>query len=274
MGTFNGFTFGGSAGSSVGAVGVPLLSILKRAYRIAGITKLVGTTLQDDWFTEAVDEMNAMVGGLNCNRLNIFTIAINSFPCGNSQKAFTIGPGATFDMARPQSIQTGVIVMGNPATAGVVRMPPMYQMNDEEWSLISLQDVPNGVPLSFYYDGNYDPATGWGTVYLWTQTAQSYYVELYTWQAVPTFATKDDIFAMPPGYEDHFVYAMARRLAALNPHQANMTDDARRIAREALKAIQKLNAPVPKLFRNDAANVGNTGRGAGGRWDYRIGSTR
>lgn len=274
MGTFGGTgTFGGPGGGT-GTIGVPLLGMLKRAYRIAGITKIVGTTLDGAWFREAIDELNAWVGGLNCDRLNAFTNRIDSFPCGNSQKAFTIGPGGDFDMPRPQRIEQGVIVMGNPATSGVVRMPPMYQMNDEEWSNISLQDVPNGVPLAFYYDGNFDPTTGLGTVYLWTQTASSYYVEFYSWQAVPKFATKDDVFAMPDGNEDFFVHELARRLAALNPHQAKMSADALQIAREARKAIQKLNAPVPKCFVNDAGNVGNTGRGAGGHWDYRVGFSR
>lgn len=269
---FGSSIWGGGAPVPSGSVGVLLSSMIERSYRIAGITKWVGTSKAQDWIDEAIAELNAMVGGLNCNRLNIFTVRIDSFPITSGQKIFTIGNGADFDMPRPQKIEQGVIILGNPNTPGVVRMPPMYQMNDGEWSYISLQDIPNGVPLSFYYDGSYDTATGFSLIYLWTQTTNSYWVEWYTWQSLQKFQTKSDVFALPDGYEDAFVYLLAERLAGLNPHMAKMAPNSYVQARRGLKAIQKLNAPAPKLFVNDAGNVGQAGRGL--HWDYRIGSTR
>lgn len=259
------------AGGESAAVGVALLSMLKRSYRIAGISKTVGSTLQDDWFSEGVEELNAMVGGMNCDRLNIFTIRIDTLPLIVDQKVYTVGSGADFDMPRPQKIINGVIYLGDPDVSGTVSMPPMYQMNDEEWALIPLQDVSNGIPLSFYYDRSYATDTGYARIYLWPQTTESYYVKWYTWQAVPTFSSKDDIFSLPDGYEDHFVYALARRLAALNPHQSRMTTEALKLALEAKAAFRKLNAPIPKLFVNDAANVGSS---RSGYFDYRIGINR
>ena len=266
--------WGGIAGGVPSNVGVPLWTIIQRAYRIAGITKWVGTTPQDDWFTEAIAEMNAMIGTLNLSRLNIFTISINAFNIGSGQKVFTIGPGADFDMPRPQSIENGVIGLGPVGSNNLVRMPPMYQMNDQEWALISLQDIPNGVPLSFYYDGSFDPETGWALIYLWTQTTMSYSVEWYCWQAIPTFITKNDQVALPPNYPDLFVYSLAERLANLNPLQQHMTAESREQARKCRAALQSYNAPSPRPFVNDAATVGSSRQEGIGHFDYRIGSTR
>ncbi len=287
MGTFGGGLFGGGGGGATpGNVGVPLSTIVQRSYRIAGITKWVGTTPQDDWFTEAIAETNAMIGGLNTSRLNIFTVAINAFNIGGGTKVFLVGPGATpqviagvscgaFDMARPQRIQAGVIGLGPAGTNGLVRVqPPMYQMNDAEWSNITLQDIPNGIPLAFYYDGSYDPASGFGLIYLWTQTTESYSVEWYTWQAIPKFATKNDQVALPDGYEDLLVYCLAERLAALNPHQQNMQPESYNIARRARATLQNYNAPIPKPYVNDAACVGQSSTSGNLHWDYRTGTMR
>ncbi len=274
MPTFGGQVFGGGGGSGSGDVGILLSSIVQRAYRIAGITKWVGTTPQDDWFTEAIAEMNAMIGTLNLNRLNIFTIAITNTPLVSGQKAYTVGPGADFDMPRPQRIENGVVLLGLADNENVVRMPPMYQMNDAEWALISLQNVRNGIPLSFYYDGSYGTSTGYGLISLWPQTDNVYSVDWYTWQSIPKFQTKDDVVALPDGYEDLLVYCLAERLANLNPHQSKMLPDSRLQAARCRAALQKYNAPIPKPFDNDAANVGNTKPGQSGHWDYRVGFSR
>ena len=282
MGTFNSFLWGGTGGGTPSTtVGVTLASIVQRAYRIAGITKWVGTTPQDDWFAEAIAEMNAMIGGLNCSRMNIFTITTRSFPISGGTKIFNIGPGAVpttvggvnygaFDMPRPQQITAGVIILAN--SSPPVRMPPMYPMNDAEWSYITLQDIPNGIPLAFYYDGSFDRSTGWSKVYLWPQTSYAYAVEWYFWEAIPTFAAKTDQVALPPGYEDLLVYCLAERLYNLNPLQSKMTAEAHRQARMSLATIQSYNAPEPKPYWNDAADVGKS-RGSG-HFDYRIGTTR
>lgn len=281
-----GSVFGGGGGAGgTGTVGVPLSTIVGRAYRIAGITKWVGTTPQDDWFTEGIAEMNAMTGGFNLSRLYIFTIAINAFNISGGIKIFHVGSGATpqvvngvqygaFDMPRPQRISDGVIGLGPVGANDLVRMPPMYQMNDAEWARVSLQDIPNGVPLSFYYDGSYDPQTGFGLIYLWTQTTNSYSVEWYSWLSIPKFVSKDDQVALPDGYEDLLVYCLAERLAALNPHQQNMLPAAYDIARRARVALQNYNAPQPKPLVNDAAGVGRSSANGGAHWDYRIGAMR
>ncbi len=286
MGTFGSGVFGGGGGSGGGgSVGVPLASIVQRAYRIAGITKWVGTTPQDDWFTEAIAELNAFIGTLNLNRLNIFTVAVTNTPLSSGIKAYLVGSGATpqtiagvdygaFDMPRPQRIENGVVLLGPADNQNVVRMPPMYQMNDAEWALISLQNVRNGIPLSFYYDGSYDPETGFGIIYLWPQTDNNYSVDWFTWQSVPKFISKDDTVALPDGYEDVFVYCLAERLANLNPHQSKMLPESRLQAARCRAALQKYNAPIPKPFENDAANVGNTSPGQSGHWDYRVGFSR
>lgn len=265
MAGFGGGVWGGPGGGAT-TIGVPVGTLILPAYRIAGITKRAMITPSPDMFAEAIPELSRMLGTWNCARPKIFTIAINDFPISGGQKVFTIGPGADFDMARPQSIQDGVIVLSTTLT-NAVRMPPMQQMDDKQWAQVSLQDVPNGVPLAFYYDGSFDPSTGWANIYLWPQTLTAYRVEWYTWQALTTFATKDDVVALPPGYESAIVFQLAARLAALNPNMANMAPRSYDIARDALAAIEHKNATSADMT-SDYPGVRR------GHYDYRIGSVR
>ena len=172
-----------------------------------------------------------------------------------------------FNMPRPQAIEQGVIGLGPAGQNGLVRMPPMYQMDSNEWAYISLQDIPNGVPLAFYYDESYDPLTGFAVIYLWTQTTQNYSVEWYTWQSLPTFATQNDRVALPPGYEAALVYNLAKGLANLNPTMQNMSPDSHRMANQFLAAIEHKNAQTPKM-------VSDFPQGEKGHYDYRIGAVR
>lgn len=265
MPTFSSSLFGSSGVSGSSAdVGVPLSSLIMPAYRIAGITTRAMIVPSGDMYLEAVPELNRMIGGWNCSRPNIFTIRIDNFALVSGQKVYTIGDGADFDMPRPQKIQQGVIILSSTDTGDAVRMPPMYQMTVDEWAQISLQNISNGIPLQFYYDGSYDPDTGWGNVYLWPQTESAYLVEWYTWRSIPVFATQDDQVALPPGYYDAIVYNLAVRLASLNPLMSKIAPQAFITARQALAAIESKNAPTP-LATPDFPSKG------GLHWDYRCG---
>jgi hypothetical protein len=268
MPTFGSSVFGGpSVGGSAGAVGTLLSELVMPAYRIAGITKRARIGPSEDMYAEAIPELNRMIGGWNCARPNIFTIRIDNFALVSGQKVYTIGDGADFDMPRPQAIQQGVIILSSTDTGGAVRMPPMYQMDVNEWAAIALQNISNGIPLGFYYDSSYDTETGYGRIYLWPQTSLAYMVEWYTWRSIPTFETEGDQVALPPGYQDAIVYNLAARLAALNPEMAKMAPESYAIGRRALAAIQSKNGITPKMV-SDYPSKG------GAHYDYRIGLVR
>jgi len=269
-GTFGGVLWGGGGSTNPVTVGAPVSTLIMPAYRIAGISQRAMTVPSQDMFDEALPELNRMTGSWNCERPKIFTISISPlFPLDSGTKIFNVGSGAVptvvngvqygaFDMPRPQAIQNGVIAIttANP----IVRLDPMYQMNDQEWAMIALQDIPNAIPQAFYYDGSYDPTTGWGLIYLYPQTTGGYSVEWYTWQAVPTFSSKDDSVALPPGYEEAIVFNLAKRLAALNPNMQNMQPRSYEIAQQSLAAIEHKNLPQP-IMKSDFPGTGSRGAG-------------
>jgi len=247
MSTFGSGLWGGSGTGASANVGIPLSDLILPAYRIAGITLLPGVIPNIDKINEAIPALNRMVGSWNCSRPNIFTIRIDTLPCIAGKLNYTVGPGADFDMPRPQAIQNGVVVLPD----GIRVQPPMYQMDDSEWAQVALQTINNSIPLSFYYDGSYDTTTGYGLVYLWPQSGAGNSIDWYTWQAIPTFQASTDQVALPPGYEEAITYGLAVRLVDLNPHLCQLDgaqrQEVRAQARRALAAINSLNSEPPKI---------------------------
>ena len=215
--------------------------ILYPALRKAGITLGPQRTPSPAQYQDAIEELNRLVGSLNCDRLFIYSQTNAVFPL-NGGTRYTIGASADpnivpdFDAPRPQFIEAASIVTS--ISEPILRYP-LVVIGDLQWAKIGLLSIPNTIPEFLYNDRGYPLST----LYLWGQPMAGYLLELFYWQLVPQFVTPDDQVLLPPGYEDALVLNLAVRMA---PHfQRQVPPDVREDARKALMRLESINAPQP-----------------------------
>jgi hypothetical protein len=236
---FNAAMFGG--GVPPGPVIQLANGILYPALRKAAVTLGPGRTPSPAQFQDALDELNRLIGSLNCDRLFIFSIARYEYPLTGA-KTFTIGQdpeglvSADLNGPRPVQIDAANIIYSTPE----IRRP-LALLTDLQWRRIVVQDIANTIPYALYDDYAYPLST----LYIYPQPVPGYILELFQWQVVPTFLSVADYVMLPPGYEDALVLNLAVRLA---PHFQRAVDpDVRNDAQKALLRIESINAPKPVL---------------------------
>ena len=232
-------TFGGGA-----AGGTPVTAcqgLVYPALRKAAVTLGPQRTPSPAQCQDGIEELNRLIGSLNCDRLFIYSIARYEYPLSGA-KTFTIGIDpqgqaiADLNGPRPVQIDKANIIYSVPE----IRRP-LALLTDLQWSQIVVEDLPNTIPYALYDDYAYPLST----LYIYPQPVPGYILELYMWQLVPTFVTGSDVVILPPGYEDALVLNLAVRLA---PHfQRAVDQDVRNDAAKALMRIESINAPKPVL---------------------------
>jgi len=214
-------------------------AVLYPALRKAGITLGPQRTPSPAQYQDAIEEFNRLISSLECDRLFIYSRDIWTFPL-TGEKSYTIGQSndgtvSDFDAPRPQFIESANVVSdGTPPMRY-----PLAIADDLAWAKVRVQDIPNGIPTSLYWDKAYPVST----IYLYPQPIGGYSLELYVWHMVPQVTTSEDVICLPAGYEDCLVLNLAVRLA---PHFQHVVDpDVRQQARESLMRVLSLNAPRP-----------------------------
>lgn len=253
MGAFGTFTWGaGTSGS--GTAGTSLSTLLNAMLRIAGITTLPGTTPNVDQYGELIPMVNRMLSSWNCDGHKIFTTSIENFPLNNSQKIYTIGPGADFDTDRPVYIKyADILFPTNPIYRRRMRI-----LSDDEWSQIGIQDITGAPPFALYYDGGMDD-NGWAKIYVYFQPPDGYTLELYTWQQLKTsFTDPTDVAIFPPGYEQAITWNGGVQIAGMYPLEAKLSAVAPSMAANSLQTLIILNSQCPTVS-SEAANINKRG---------------
>jgi hypothetical protein len=234
--------------------------LIEAGYRICGISLRPGRKSNADKLAEGLQVVNRLVGNWNADPLKIFTNSIAAFPLVAGQKIYTMGTGGNFNVAPPQRITFANIIV-TPASGAAYRRQ-LQLLTDQRWSEVAVQDIGGTIPKKLYCDYGYPLSS----LYLWGQPLANYQLELYTWQLIASFAAITDAVILPPGYEEAIIYNLAKRLAAQNPHDATITQQALDLAVSSLADIESKNAPAPVLKVDGAIN--SVGGKRGGGWSY------
>lgn len=242
---FNAALFGGNV--APGQVVQLGSGLLYPALRKAAVTIAPGRTPSPAQFQDAIDELNRLIGSLNVDRLNIYSVARYEFPLTGA-KISTMGQDPTgaaiadLNGPWPIAIDRANIIYSTPE----IRRP-LAILTDLQWARIRVQDIANTIPYALYNDRAYPLAN----IYLYPQPLPGYILELYVWQPVPEFLTISDAVILPPGYQDALVLNLAVRLVThftLNAYAPRQVDpNLYQQARESLMRLQSINAPRPTL---------------------------
>lgn len=172
---------------------------------------------------------------------SIFTLTANK---GGPSNPYTIGVGGDLNVARPANqasvVGAGLILGGTSPAVEIQRAV----VTDSAYNGIRIKELSSSLFTVVYY--NPTTANARGLIQLWPvpDTAANSLV-LYLQQALSTFATLTTQYEFPPGYEEAFVYNLARRMA--KPWGAVLDDETKRLADQTLTTIKRSNLKLSDL---------------------------
>src|SRR4249920_841395 len=186
------------------------------------------------------------------DRLTLSTQSRLSITWPSSTSTQTIGPtGADITAQRPVWINTMTYV--NPGSSPEVEVA-MGPMDQDSYANQSIKALQSGLPQQYFYQTSID--TILGSIFLWPQPTQQMTLYLYAPQAVTVPATLDDVLLGPPGYQDAFMYQLAKRLC--RPFGRPVTPDLLQDAQQAWAVMKRPNVEPGLLGVDAALTIGNS----------------
>lgn len=176
------------------------------------------------------ESLNALIGSLSTEILNIFTINRYYFPVLPNVSTYKLGPatdaegnptGATWVTERPMRIERAILkvyagggastlpapsttIIETPSTLSISQDP----LNFQQYASITVREIRSSWPTSFYDDRGFPVRT----IKIWPVPQQSLQMELWLWDPLPEYASLDDPLNLPPGYERYLSLKLAQEV--------------------------------------------------------------
>lgn len=189
--------------------------LLTRALQLIGVVA-EGQTPTAQQLQDALYTCNEILDSWNNNGNLQFAFKFVSFPVGNSQMIYTIGPGGDFDVPeRPVFIEYARFQQ---QTNPIVNFP-LQIINYDMWASIRVEQIQTTIPVYLYYE----PQFPLGNIYLWPQPTVTGNLVLTDWANLNSSVTLDDEVALPQAYARLLRYGVAINIAPEFGKQASGT---------------------------------------------------
>jgi len=186
------------------------------------------------------------------DRLTLSVQSRQTITWPSSTSTQTIGPvGGDITAQRPVWINTMTYV--NPGSSPEVEVV-MGPMDQDSYALQTIKALQSSLPQQYFYQTSID--TVLGEIFIWPQPTQQLTLYLYAPQAVGVPTTLDSILLGPPGYQDAFMYQLAKRLC--RPFGRPVTPDLLKDAQEAWAVMKRPNVEPGLLGVDTALTIGKT----------------
>jgi hypothetical protein len=155
-----------------------------------------------------------MLDGMKIEGLLMYCTRRTEWQVAVGQSVYSIGPGADFDIERPEHIhRASYLVSGSPSQPAEIPMEIILTF--EEWQQVVVKQTPSSYPLSMYYQA----FVPWGAVNFWPVPNKISTIVLYTPQTVSEFETPDDQVIVPDGWREMLEYNLAVAVHELYPNK-------------------------------------------------------
>jgi hypothetical protein len=134
--------------------------------------------------------LNRMLATWSADRLFVYSVGSQVYSLVIGTPNYLIGPGQTFNAARPVFIERAVVVSSS------IRRP-VDVIFEDEWSEIKTRTDTSIFPKKLFNDA----AFPYSTLNLWPVPSATASLELFTWTVLAAFASTADTVAFPSGYE-------------------------------------------------------------------------
>lgn len=204
--------------------------------------------------------LNDWLDGLATENLSIYTVTRTTWTLSTAT-SYTIGAGATINVARPVSPQA-ITDIGYQDTSQSPTLEMLFHggvLSQAEYDALPQKTLTGTYPQAWYYNPTYG-STGYGTLTPWpAPTSTTLQGVIYSQTPVSEFAAVTDTVSLPPGYRRFLRTNVAVELASafdVEPSQTLML-----AARESKANIKRANMRMIDLGCGDAvALFGGPGR--------------
>jgi hypothetical protein len=227
-----------------------LINLAKRDSGVLG----TGQTAQRQEITDSLRRLNMMISQWSARRWLVYHLIDTGVACTGAL-SYTVGPGQTFDIARPDRLEAAYLRQLNPPSSTPVDYPLRLIQSQEEYSRIALKTLAAAPSEAVFYDSGFPT----GKLYPWPLPNNQWALHILTKAVLSQFGAVSDDVILPPEYEEA-IYAnlvIRERAAFRLPPDPTFT----RLAKAALKTIRASNfqvaplrMPVP-IRRGPAYNV-------------------
>ena len=236
------------------------LAIITLSHKVLG-TFQPGETIPPADTTDALLLLNGLLGTWSLQTLTSPIQSRDVFPLvagqGGPSLPYTIGPGGSFNTTRPASEASltgaGILLGG---TTPAIEVPRAIY-TDDAYQAIAIKDLASALFTGIYYNATF--TAGLGTIFLWpVPNTTLHSLVLYRRQPLTSFVSLSAAYDLPDGYQECFVYNLARRLQ--EPYGRTLSANALDLARDSLAVVKRANLeltdmPVDPMF------VGSNPRG-------------
>ena len=182
--------------------------LITEAAIMAGIAA-IGETLDGGTADYGLSKLNQMVDMWAADRLAIYrTQRVSGLNLVSGTASYTIGAGATWNVARPSWIDGAGVIVDPSATYPVELAIEVF--TNKQWQEIPSKTIQSALPMGIWYDRTF--TTEFGTIYVYpilnTSTPD---IVLYLPIAVTEFDDLVTDIVLPPGYR----MAMVSNLSVL-----------------------------------------------------------
>lgn len=207
--------------------------IVRDALKLLGVLA-AGESLAANDSADGLRALNLLLGTWANERLLVHGARRTTYTLTPSLSPHTIGASGTFATARPVRIERASVIAVGDTFERPVTMP-----TDAEWAAYGDKTLTHDVPSALWVEWTHPNAK----LHLWPVPTTAATLVLYTWSRITEFAATDTV-ALPVGYEDALIHALALRLAPMYGVEPSGLLVAN--AQAAIAAIQRTNQPAVK----------------------------
>lgn len=199
-----------------------------------------GETASAEDAADALYSLNSMLSSWSIEGDLVFTETTDTKTLVAGTGSYTIGTGGTINTTRPARLKY--------VTVDYAGDSELLEMTQEQY--IAIPDkTTQGVPTSYYYDGNYPL----GNLYLYPVPDAAYTMKLYSEKPISEYSAVTDTLVAPEGWERAFRYNLAVERApeyGKAPSAIVLS-----IAIQSKNAIRNAIAETEKIIVDDALNT-------------------
>jgi hypothetical protein len=223
-------------------------NLIKLALRQAGVVG-IGQSVRAEDEQDMFANLNMMLALWQRDRYLVWQ-TVDIFAEANGSESYSIGPGMTFNVARPSRIEQGFARLNPSGSPMSVDYPLTPLFSREDYDRIRIKQL-GSFPRFVYYDRGYPT----GNVFVWPLPGDAFEVHLTLMQQLQSFSNPSEQINMPPEYQDAILQNLTIRACAmwsLPPNPVTV-----KLATKALNLLRGSNAEIPSLTLPGVGNQPN-----------------